>query len=262
MIKRLKQIFNIQNECIFEPVSKSQKQEILNGVKELKAFTLAEMLVVIGIIGVVSALTIPNLQQGTNSQEVVTKVTKARATIDEAFGRAIATYGPYCTWSLRETSSASQAAVWYNRIFENMKTTKKCGLVAATNKECWDGAGLDGYYKVKLADGTSMAMSANTGMIAMGYNCDSYGIDFSMYFDIDGPGKGMGAACDDVYLFTYSGTSLANAASGNLTNSALACTKWVLENKNADFLKATYTNSAYNCKNGTILNWSTNKSCS
>lgn len=263
MIKRLKQIFNIQNECIFEPVSKSQKQEILNGVNELKAFTLAEMLVVIGIIGVVSALTIPNLQQGTNSQEVVTKVTKARATIDEAFGRAIATYGPYCTWSLRETSSASQAAVWYNRIFENMKTTKKCGLVAATNKECWDGADLDGnYYKVKLADGTSMAMSANTGMIAMGYKCDSYGVDFSMYFDIDGPGKGMGATCDDVYLFTYLGTSLANAASGNLTNSALACTKWVLENKNADFLKATYTNSAYNCKNGTILNWSTNKSCS
>ena len=52
MIKRLKQIFNIQNECIFEPVSKFQKQEILNGVKGLNAFTLAEMLVVIGIIGV------------------------------------------------------------------------------------------------------------------------------------------------------------------------------------------------------------------
>lgn len=262
MIKRLKQIFNIQNECIFEPVSKSQKQEILNGVKGLNAFTLAEVLVVIGIIGVVSALTIPNLQQGTNSQEVVTKVTKARATIDEAFGRAIATYGPYCTWSLRETSSASQAAVWYNHIFENMKTTKKCGLVAATNKECWDGASLgETNYKVKLADGTSMAMSANTGMIASGYNCDSYGISFSMYFDIDGPDKGMGSACDDVYMFSYLGTSLVNAASGNLTNSVAACTKWVLENKNADFLKATYKESAYNCKNGTILNWSTNKSC-
>ena len=38
MIKRLKQIFNIQNECIFEPVSKSQKQEILNGVKELNDY--------------------------------------------------------------------------------------------------------------------------------------------------------------------------------------------------------------------------------
>ena len=64
MIRKLKQIFNIQNECRSELVPETHKRYS----NILKAFTLAEVLVVIGIIGVVSALTIPNLQQGTNSK--------------------------------------------------------------------------------------------------------------------------------------------------------------------------------------------------
>lgn len=252
MIKRIKEILNIQ-----------LKHRLEHALKSLKAFTLAEMLVVIGIIGVVSALTIPNLQQGTNSQEVVTKVTKARATFSEAMGRSIATYGEPCTWSLNQSSAASQASVWYTRFLKNVKLEKDCGLVGNTNTVCWNGDNLNAnWYKAKLVDGTSIAMNVATSTVSRGYGCETAGTAFSIVFDIDGPNKGTGAYCDDLYTMSFNanGEFIPTGASGNLTQSS-ACATWVLENKNADFLKATYTNGAYKCKNGTILNWSSNTRC-
>lgn len=261
MIRKLKQIFNIQNECRSELVPKTHKRYR----NILKAFTLAEVLVVIGIIGVVSALTIPNLQQGTNSKEVITKVTKAKATIDEAYGRAIATYGDPCLWTKGQTTAAAQAAVWYNRIFENLKVDKDCGLVDNTNRTCWDSTSNFGntYYKVKLADGTSMAMSANTGVIALGYNCGSYGVAYSFSIDIDGPNKGSGNDCDDIYTLSYNVTSFLGDYSGNLKKNSADCAAWVLDKGNADFLKATATgaNTSFQCPNGKYLNWSNNTTC-
>ena len=263
MIRKLKQIFNIQNECHSELVAETHKR-YRNKCGMKKAFTLAEVLVVIGIIGVVSALTIPNLQQGTNSKEVITKVTKAKATIDEAYGRAIATYGDPCLWTKGQTTAAAQAAVWYNRIFENLKVDKDCGLVANTNRTCWDSTSNFGntYYKVKLADGTSMAMSANTGVIALGYNCGSYGVAYSFSIDIDGPNKGSGNDCDDIYTLQYNVTSFLGDYSGNLKKNSADCAAWVLDKGNADFLKAVGSvGSSLRCKNGKYLDWSNNTTC-
>ena len=279
MIRRLKQFLNIQNEChselfdkankrkieLCEPVPRVAESQKLKGDKMLlKAFTLAEVLVVIGIIGVVSALTIPNLQQGTNSQEVITKVTKARATIGEAYGRAIATYGDPCLWAQGQTTATAQAAVWYSRILENLKLDKDCGLVANTNTTCWyDASNLDGnYYKVKLADGTSMALSANTGSIATGYGCgNTYA--FTAYVDIDGPNKGSGNNCDDIYELGFNASDYVYGGSktGNLSNIAISCAYWILDKGNADFLKANVSSNSFQCKNGKYLDWSNNTTC-
>ena len=62
------------------------------------AFTLAETLVVMGIIGVVAALTIPNLNQSTGDREKVTKLKKVYANLTDTFGRATAVYGPIDEW--------------------------------------------------------------------------------------------------------------------------------------------------------------------
>lgn len=255
MIKKIKEILNIQNKSQCRSEFESQKQGKLN------AFTLAEVLVVIGIIGVVSALTIPNLQQGTNSKEVVTKVTKARATFGEATGRAIANYGDSCTWALNQSTAAAQASAWYDRILENLKVDKKCGLVGNTNTVCWNGDNLNAsWYKVKLADGTSLAIYAWPSTITKGYGCKTAGTAISVVVDIDGPSKGSGSYCDDLYQMSFDAAGgSAMSYSGNLTTAG--CAAWVLENQNADFLKATYSDSSFKCKNGTILNWSTNKTC-
>ena len=46
-------------------------------MKKTLAFTLAEVLVVMGIIGVVAAITIPTLNNTTNEKEIVAKVNKS-----------------------------------------------------------------------------------------------------------------------------------------------------------------------------------------
>ncbi|MBR1680385.1 type II secretion system protein, partial [bacterium] len=55
------------------------------------AFTLAETLIVMGIIGVVAALTIPSLTNSTNNKDVVAKVRKAHTNLEDAFGRMVGT---------------------------------------------------------------------------------------------------------------------------------------------------------------------------
>lgn len=260
MIRKLKQIFNIQNECRSELVAETHKRYR----NILQAFTLAEVLVVIGIIGVVSALTIPNLQQGTNSKEVITKVTKARATIGEAYGRAIATYGDPCLWAQGQTTEAAQAAVWHSRILENLKVDKDCGLVDNTNRTCWDSASNIGnnYYKVKLADGTSMAMLLYQDVITSGYGCRNNRV-LTMILDIDGPNKGRGNPCEDIFSMSFygNGSYFLPVSSGNLKLATGVCSYWILDKGNADFLKATSDGKTFRCKNGKYLDWANNTTC-
>ena len=45
--------------------------------KTSSAFTLAETLIIIGMIGIIATLTLPTLMSGTNDKEIVAKVKKA-----------------------------------------------------------------------------------------------------------------------------------------------------------------------------------------
>ena len=49
-----------------------------------KAFTLAEVLITLSIIGVVAALTIPTLIQRTGNEELVSRLQKAYSTLSQA----------------------------------------------------------------------------------------------------------------------------------------------------------------------------------
>ena len=71
-------------------------------MRKNKAFTLAETLVVMGIIGVVAALTIPNLSSSTANKENVARVQKAYSTLNEAFERVQAEYGNIQRWPSRD----------------------------------------------------------------------------------------------------------------------------------------------------------------
>lgn len=104
-----KNTINQQILCHFEFISN------LKTLKKALAFTLAETLIVMGIIGVVAALTIPNLNSSTANKEKVAKVKKIYANLEDAVGRAQAVYGPVQNW-IRGKSEAERYKIFYERI--------------------------------------------------------------------------------------------------------------------------------------------------
>ena len=58
-----------------------------------KAFTLAEVLITLGIIGVVAAMTLPSLIQRNNNKVVETRLKKFYSAINQAIMMAEVDYG-------------------------------------------------------------------------------------------------------------------------------------------------------------------------
>ena len=62
------------------------------------AFTLAEVLITLVIIGVIAAITVPSLINKTNNQETVSRLKKAYSTMSQATNMIIAENGPATSW--------------------------------------------------------------------------------------------------------------------------------------------------------------------
>ena len=238
--------------------------KFLDNFKYFAAFTLAETLIVMGIIGVVAALTIPNLNSSTADKEKVAKVMKAYSDISDAIGRAEAVYGPVNDWVQLASNDVDMFNRMGERITEFMKISKTCGTnknQGCIGKNFYDktsnyvpifsliaGDSADLGYKVILADGMSLSISAVYGTG-----------DWLFLFDIDGPNKGASMLGKDIFSFTIvrnsSPTELrpdpksTTTSLNNCSQSGL-CTEWVVNNGNLDYLKA---DTSGKCPNGKVL---------
>ena len=241
-----------------------------------------------GIIGVVSALTIPNLNSSTADKERVAKVKKIYQNLDEAQSRAVATYGPMKTWFVSDTSKKVATNKYADRIMEFMKVSKDCKQSVSgcfQNKNYKDSDNTDhgggpnvwpDDRKFNLADGASISLSIEP-VGANACKISDAGTKFgesnrcgSLSVDIDGGLKGKNAYGIDLFQFVIttdgilpSGIENSNGGSStNLVNWCFkkgnACTGWVIANDNMDYLK---TDASGKCPNGKVLNWTTNTSC-
>ena len=70
-----------------------------NDLKEKFAFTLAEVLITLGIIGIVSAMTIPTLINNYQKKVTVTRLQKAFSTLSQAVKLSEIDNGPVSTWN-------------------------------------------------------------------------------------------------------------------------------------------------------------------
>lgn len=237
-------------------------------MRKNKAFTLAETLVVMGIIGVVAALTIPNLSSSTANKENVARVQKAYSTINEAFERVQAEYGNIQRWPLRDFgwNGNNDTDFFANRMSEYLKVSKNCarnanqGCMASSVKYLNGTSTTSGYsavtdadtsaYKMILADGTGLAIQVVSGSIFMNV-------------DIDGPRKGSGTIGKDWFRFVYDASSTKKVIPANTSNltssfsSGEGLTAWVIETGNMDYLKAVNGTCK---KNNKKLDW-TNTTC-
>ncbi|MBR1681074.1 type II secretion system protein [bacterium] len=244
-------------------------------MKRLFGFTLAETLIVMGIIGVVAALTLPNLNSSTGDKEKVAKVKKIYSNINDAMGRAVAIYGPINEWFKTDTSYATQSTRFATRLGEFLKVSKTCGLnnsscFASTVKSFQSGSNYtissSNIYSLVLSDGTALAFNMNK----------DWSDNYLIYFDIDGSSKGSNTASKDVfalqinpdtgevkpYGYAYlDGTNSGMLDSGCFGDGHMECTAWVVEHGNMDYLKVDDFQGA--CRNNTSikLDGVTNTTC-
>lgn len=110
------------------------------------AFTLAEVLIVMGIIGIVAEMTIPTIKQSIDKQTYVTGLKKAYSTFNQALMQLSSDAG--CTGNLActgvfatgtdDTSAGTELAKYF-------KIIKTCGNVN-TPSECDTNTGVSFYY--------------------------------------------------------------------------------------------------------------------
>ena len=229
--------------------------------KKNLAFTLAEVHIVIGIIGVDAALTLPNLNHATGDKERVTKVNKIYSTLTEALDRAQVIYGDYDTWFGDLSTLQEKSERFAKRVTEFMKISKDCGYAGQGCFSSDTGKTLDSSYTQGIGpmpdSGYRLITSDNMSLIFKGIN--SY-----ITVDIDGPNKGENTFGKDLFNFYINDD---NILSSKMTSGpgpaplyfGLAAANWILENDNADYLKA---DSNLKCNDSNIiLNGTTNTSC-
>ena len=252
---------------VTETLKRVQGDKIL---KKAFAFTLAETLIVMGIIGVVAALTIPNLNSSTADKEKVAKLNKIYSNLNDAVGRAQAVYGPVEEWLSGKTAEQKNL-IFYERMSEFMKVQKTCAPNTAGCFTKRQGNALksgfyvtdtpQAFYQVILADGTSVSFFP--------YGSDNYCQEdgcYNFYVDIDGPTKGSFTYGKDLFVFVGGSKDglISSWASSNATlrsncfKFGNTCSSWVIQNNNMDYIKA---DSSGKCPSGKVLDWATNTSC-
>jgi len=216
------------------------------------AFTLAETLITIGMIGVIAALTLPTLMNSTNEKEIVARVKKVNATLHEAFSRAEAKYGPYDTWCSSLPTGMDCTTRAGKRIFEFMQVEKNCekgsGCFSNSDTKCiGDGSqsNIPDGYSVILSDGTSLVIKEK-----------------DIVFDIDGPNKGSNTWGKDLFGLQIINNRISsgpeeNPAGGTYLMDCIngdgefyACVHWIMLNDNADYV---HVDSSGKCPDGNKL---------
>lgn len=240
----------------------------------LKGFTLAEVLITLGIIGVVAAITIPTVLQNSQTQATVSALKKSYTTLSQAYAQAAKDNGTVDTWDITGTQGALNI---FNTLVPYLNLTKNCGYATGcfpssayrnlmgdvdTTNASFDSNASYYYAKAQLADGTLLAIRSYG-------SCGYKGGDSSLlqnvcaeaFVDVNGfkqPNQ-VGVDLFEFYIGTNglvpmgtkteTSNTFANNCKNKATDGGWACAAWVLYNENMDYL---------NCNN---LNWNGPTKC-
>ena len=139
----------------------------LGSSRRCVAFTLAEILITLGIIGVVASLTIPTLVKNYQKEQTVTQLKKAFSTINQVFQTSTAENGFPDTWDFgADSDSVTTEKVVQTYIIPYLSIQKDCGYNFAgecTRKTKYNMKPGSTFtfsnYQVMLRDGTVWSFS-------------------------------------------------------------------------------------------------------
>ena len=171
-----------------------------------KAFTLAEVLITLVIIGVIAALTIPTAINNTKEQELKSQFAKAYSTISQAIYKTEMNdfYG-YAMCFYKDTGGqvTSDCGSFYSRLAKNLQIQKICEGNSKSNgciptyKSYNTNAGCNGFDQDHVENINYSYVLAN-GQIINVYGGHGHGL---FLVDINGH-KGPNAYGKDLFAFT------------------------------------------------------------
>ena len=215
-------------------------------------FTLAEVLITLGIIGIVAAMTIPTLLQNNYEKQTITKLRQTQSILTQAIRMAEEEYGDIEDWDIKPEDKESIV-----KVANNLKYFLKIAIDCGTNDEksyCIPSDGylaLNGsedvvsktyrtsssYYKMTLLNGTSIWFTAP--LPTLGVN---------LWFYVDTNGKKLpNTIGKDLFLFSYYNKALypegspmspyTTACSKTTGSSSWGCAYYVLNFGNMNYLR-------------------------
>ena len=232
-------------------------------MSRFKAFSLAEVLIVVALIGVVASLTIPNVSSNMEEHKSISALRKIYPELEAAYNDIIAEHGKPIEWSVSNTSSKTELAEqMYNYTREKLNVNKVCsngtGCFKSYN-ELETAADHVNYYKMILKDGAFLAVGMQRmGDIRNNVKNNTLSEDFCRGYmgkyivDVNGM-KGENAPGYDIFEFYMCyDTGLTpdgDTPDGPKTTAGVG-TAWALKAGNRDYLKC-----------ASSLNWNTKRSC-
>ncbi len=146
--------------------------------KHYCAFTLAEVLITLSIVGVVAALTIPSVIQNKNDRETVSRLKKVYSSLSQAYSMLSQEHGDPTNWGIVSANDgnpgtstpegAASSINLANMFAKHMRVIKNCG----TDRGCFSkDTSVDtraDVGKILLNDGAALAFAGLNG------NCDNY----------------------------------------------------------------------------------------
>ncbi len=201
------------------------------------AFTLAEVLITLGIIGVVAALTMPSLIQNHREKVTVTRLKKVYSILSQAYMSASSENIDITEWGLGERYSQEGAEAIAENLKPYLKISKDCAFEKGCfppdvcyrylNETCWYIIDVSNRaYKLILSDGTLIAI-------------ESTGTSGKVFVDINGFG-GPNQDGKDIFSFRLEKNRVIPYGAQDdtiLFGNNEGYTAWVIYNENMDYLR-------------------------
>ena len=167
------------------------------------AFTLAEVLITLGIIGVVAAMTIPTLMTHFQQEQTVTKLKKALSVINQAYRLSYDDVGePESAFNLGAEEYFKTYWAPYIKVLSYCETPESCGYKSYFPWKYYNGSSVGTRLIATTARTTFYSMDGILYVIFTAGGTDSgFIVNNNIYVDING-GAGPNQMGRDLFIFT------------------------------------------------------------
>ena len=251
--------------------------EVFSPCRKVKlnfGFTLAEVLITLGIIGVVAAVIIPSLIQKYQEQETVTRLKNVYSTVSNAYIRILEEDGDPTNWGMNKDNFATITTEKFSKYIKNVKICDS----SKQNSRCFVQKRLDLLgNNMPVISGIPSLIMPNGAVIGFSTQdwsqietCEILNFCFCILVDVNG-NREPNQWGHDTFTFHANRNKILARGAQNTHGSNLcdpvnaigwagwpngtACSAYVLQEGNMDYLKCIRGNTSYCSKKYYFANY-------